>query len=149
LLLKLAVKPPDPQVLTDRINHSRQTLRIRRQQPLTRGYHDPVIFNRARQEAEALFNPTRSSNESSFQGRPQTSPDQPARKPRILSALSMTVRREQGQTPGSSEERVTTEIPKSQFARIRAWVKYGMTVAQVAGIYGVGIDAIERILDQA
>jgi len=37
----------------------------------------------------------------------------------------------------------------SQFARIRTWVEYGMTTAQVAAIYGVGIEVIERILNQA
>jgi hypothetical protein len=44
-------------------------------------------------------------------------------------------------------ERPSPEIPKSQFARIRAWVKYGMTTAQVAAVYGVAVDAIERILN--
>jgi transposase len=33
--------------------------------------------------------------------------------------------------------------------RIRTLVKYGMTAAQVAGIYGVAIDVIERILRKA
>jgi hypothetical protein len=42
-----------------------------------------------------------------------------------------------------------TEIPTSQFARIRAWVEYGMTTAQVAAVYGVAVGAIERILRQA
>jgi len=43
---------------------------------------------------------------------------------------------------------MTREIPQSEFARIRAWMKYGMTVAQVAGVYGVAVGAIERILRQ-
>jgi hypothetical protein len=30
--------------------------------------------------------------------------------------------------------------------RIRAWVKYGMTAAQVAQVYGVAVSEIERIL---
>jgi hypothetical protein len=72
-----------------------------------------------------------------------------ARKPRILSALPPSpVRGEQGETPVSSEERMTTEIPRSQFARIRAGVEYGMTAAQVAAVYGVAVGAIERILRQ-
>jgi hypothetical protein len=41
------------------------------------------------------------------------------------------------------------EIPPAQFARIRAWVKYGMTVAQVAGVYGAAVGEIERILGKA
>ena len=41
------------------------------------------------------------------------------------------------------------EISSSQLARIHTWVKYGMTAAQVAGVYGVAVDVIERILRQA
>jgi len=41
------------------------------------------------------------------------------------------------------------EIPPSQFARIRTLAKYGMTVAQVAQVYGVAVGEIERILDSA
>jgi len=50
------------------------------------------------------------------------------------------------QSPSRVRASVTPEIPSAQFARIRAWAKYGMTAAQVAGIYGVAIDVIERIL---
>jgi hypothetical protein len=53
------------------------------------------------------------------------------------------------EAPARSEERMTTEIPISKFARIRAWVEYGMTAAQVAAVYGVAVGAIERILRQA
>jgi hypothetical protein len=38
------------------------------------------------------------------------------------------------------------EIPRSQFRRIRTLVKYGMTVAQVAKVYGVATDEIARIV---
>jgi len=37
----------------------------------------------------------------------------------------------------------------SQFARIRTWVKYGMTVSQVAQVYKVTVEEIERILRKA
>jgi hypothetical protein len=40
------------------------------------------------------------------------------------------------------------KIPRSQFVRIRM-VKYGMTVAQVAKVYGVDAGEIARILRQA
>ena len=40
-------------------------------------------------------------------------------------------------------------IPASQVARIRVWVKYGMTVSQVAEVFGVPAGEIERILRQA
>jgi hypothetical protein len=41
------------------------------------------------------------------------------------------------------------EIPRSQFSRIGALARYGMTVAQVAQVYGVAVGEIERILRQA
>jgi hypothetical protein len=34
----------------------------------------------------------------------------------------------------------TPKIPRSHFPRIRGWVKYGMTVGQVAEHYGAQID---------
>ena len=40
-------------------------------------------------------------------------------------------------TPVSPEEQVGPEIPASKFAHIRTLVKYGMTVSQVAEVYGV------------
>src|SRR5215469_2795098 len=103
----------------------------------------------ARQEAEALFTP-----KSQITERPLSSatvpPSEPSpRKPRILRALPpASSRHDQAEAPARAEERLTTEIPTLQWARIRAWVEYGMTVAQVAAIYGVAVDVIERILRQ-
>jgi hypothetical protein len=48
--------------------------------------------------------------------------------------LRQTVRREAG------------TIPAPQFGRIRALTSYGMTQAQVAELYGVSVDEIERIV---
>jgi hypothetical protein len=74
-------------------------------------------------------------------GRPRLSSRQ------MLKASSPAlVRHEESEAPVAFGERITPEIPSSQFARIRAWVKYGMTTAQVAGVYGVAVDVIERIL---
>jgi len=42
--------------------------------------------------------------------------------------------------------RETRTIPASQFGRIRALTNYGMTQAQVADLYGVSVDEIERIV---
>jgi hypothetical protein len=58
-------------------------------------------------------------------------------------------RQDQAGAPASSKDRITSEIPVSQFARIRAWVKYGMTISEVAEVYGVAVDVIERIVRQA
>jgi hypothetical protein len=51
--------------------------------------------------------------------------------------------------PVSAEQQITTVIPRAHFARVRGWVKYGMTVAQVAKVYGADVDEIERILRKA
>jgi hypothetical protein len=37
------------------------------------------------------------------------------------------------------------EIPGAQLARMRALVKYGMTIAQVAAVYGVAVGDIQHI----
>jgi len=42
--------------------------------------------------------------------------------------------------------RETREIPASQFGRVRTLTKYGMTRAQVAELYGVIVDEIEKII---
>ena len=44
--------------------------------------------------------------------------------------------------------REAREIPASQFGRVRALTKYGMTRAQVAELYGVTVDEIERIISR-
>ena len=45
--------------------------------------------------------------------------------------------------------REAPDIPPSQFGRIRALTNYGMTRAQVAKLYGVDTDAIDRIVGPA
>jgi len=40
-------------------------------------------------------------------------------------------------------------IPPAYFARIRSWVKYGMTLAQVAEVYKVPVDEIARIFGKS
>ena len=42
-----------------------------------------------------------------------------------------------------------TVIPAGHVARIHTWVKYGMTVPQVAAIYGAEVDEVARILGKA
>ena len=42
--------------------------------------------------------------------------------------------------------REAREIPVSQFGRVRALTNYGMTRAQVAELYGVIVDEIEKII---
>jgi hypothetical protein len=122
-------------------------LNSQEQQHSVRG-DDRERMTSARQAAEALFTPKWQVTEQPVAD--SVPPAEPsARKPRILSALPPApVCREQGDAPTISEERMTTEIPRSQFARIRVWTEYGMTAAQVAAVYGVAVGAIERILRQ-
>ena len=99
---------------------------------------------RARQAAEALFATRR-------QVTPQSVSDSVplARKPRVLRALAPApVSPEERKPPIGSERRIAPEILSSQFVRIRAWVKHGMSAAEVAAVYGVAVDVIERILAQ-
>ena len=95
---------------------------------------------------EALFTTKRQITKQSVSNS-LPSVDQSVRKPRIPKASSPAlVHYEESEAPLASGERITPEIRSSQFVRIRAWVKYGMTAAQVARVYGVAIDVIERIL---
>ena len=120
---------------------------------------DREKIDRARKNAEDLFKP-----------RPQHGPvdatapaedsvpsteSQPRRQPRIFSvppAVPMKAAEVEPPTepkptrPQRTVRRETRTIPASQFGRIRALTSYGMTQAQVADLYGVGVDEIERIV---
>jgi hypothetical protein len=101
-------------------------------------------ITRARQAAEALF----TTRPQAQQSGPDSVPSE--REPRVLRAIApVTVHSEERKSVIESEQRITLEIPSSQVARIRAWVKYGMSAAQVAAVYGVAVDVIEHILAQA
>jgi len=96
----------------------------------------------ARQAAEALFTKPQVGMPSVSQVGPTA-----ARKLRVLPMISPLV----PVLPDESQTAIAlsppaVEIPRSQLARIRAWVKYGMTIAQVAQVYGVAVAEIERIL---
>ena len=121
---------------------------LNRQQPHPRG-DDHERITRARQKAEALFTSKPPVSGPSVPASPPA--DQSLRKPRVLRTISPVapVRHEELETPVNPEPHTTPEIPASDFARIRTWVKYGMTVSQVAKVYGVVAGEIERILHQA
>jgi hypothetical protein len=90
--------------------------------------------------AEALFTP-KQPTERGIAGAAK-----PARKPRVLPSLpNGSVSQEE--MPTISPKPVTpVKITRSQFARIRTLVRYGMTARQVAEVYGVAVGEIERIL---
>ena len=60
-----------------------------------------------------------------------------------------SVRRDDVETPVIPEPQATRAIARPQFARIRTLIKYGMTVAQVAEVYGAAVSEVERILRKA
>jgi hypothetical protein len=119
----------------------------------TRQYQQPrgddrERISKARQAAEALFTLKSPVNGSSDRDSPPAA--QSARKPRVLAIAPVaSVRHGDIETPVIPEPQATREIARSQFARIRTLVKYGMTVAQVAGVYGTAVGEIERILPKA
>jgi hypothetical protein len=43
----------------------------------------------------------------------------------------------------------TPLISPAHFARIRTWMTYGMTIAEVAAVYGLAVDELARILRNA
>ena len=109
---------------------------------------DRQQITRAREAAEALFRPKRQVIEPSV---PETPPAaaSSARKPRVLAIASPAPVHVERQAPVSVKQRMTPEIPRSQFDRVRTWVKYGMTAPQVAEGCGVAIGEVERILRKA
>jgi hypothetical protein len=132
------------------ITISEQILLSRQQQIKPRG-DDREQITRARQAAEALF--TSKPPPVSTQAVPKslTPTDRSTRKPRVLPILppGAPVRHEERKMSAASEPQTMREIPRSQFGRIRTLVKYGMSVAQVAQVYGVSAGEIERILGKA
>jgi hypothetical protein len=110
---------------------------------------DHEEINTARQAAEALFAPKRRVAEPSTPAA-VLSADQTARKPRILSAVRVqpacveAIEAPVNHAPPEPREK----IPASHFARIRTWLKYGMTIPQIAEVYGVTNGDIERILQK-
>jgi hypothetical protein len=111
--------------------------------------HDRARITNARRAAEELFKPKP-------QAPRETAPnalsagEQLPREPRILAiSPAAPIRGSAVETPVSPKQPTMPEIPVSQFAHIRTWVKYGMTVSQVAQVYKVTVEEIERILRKA
>jgi hypothetical protein len=100
---------------------------------------------RARQAAEALFTSKPAITKPAVTESASPSPTE--RKPRVLQMIPRPAKSDEEVkatvTPGSQP---TPQIPRSQFSRIRSWVKYGMSVRQVAEHYGTEIDEIRRII---
>jgi hypothetical protein len=100
----------------------------------------------ARQAAEALFTP---KPEVAEQAVSDPSQSVKARKPRVLPILPPApIRQQTVEAPVTSEPATAPDISAKKAAHVRTLVKYGMTVSQVADLYGVPVETIERILQK-
>jgi hypothetical protein len=119
---------------------------------------DRETVNRARQNAEDLFKPrqqtVRADVPTSAPDAPSSAENPPRRQPRIFAippqmptsvakVEALTGQKQVGRRAAIRRE--TREIPASQHGRVRALTSYGMTREQVAEIYGVTVEEIERV----
>jgi hypothetical protein len=120
--------------------------------------NDRERINRTRQNAEDLFKPkqqpTREDVPTSAPNDASLAEHQPRRQPRIFTirpvAPMNTTKVEPAavakQARAAATRRETRQIPVSQFGRVRTLTEYGMTRVQVAELYGVTVDEIDRII---
>ena len=124
--------------------------------------NDRERSNITRQNAEDLFKPkpqtTRADVPMSAPNDASSAETQPRRQPRIfaippavpISAAKVEPAAEPKQIRRkATTKRETRKIPVFQFGRVRTLTSYGMTRAQVAELYGVTVDEIERIIRRA
>ena len=99
----------------------------------------------AREAAEALF---AGSREATTPIREDSAAiGKSARKPRVLPVLLRAAApQEELNKSNSPKHQIKPKIASSELARIRTWLKYGMTLRQVAEMYGVDVEEIESIL---
>ena len=124
---------------------------------------DREKIDKARQNAEDLFKPRPRSRPADVKAAATensvpSAEHQPRRQPRIFRIPPVVpMRAAKGEALVEAKpvrqqrtvRRETGSIPASQFGRVRALASYGMTPAQVAEYYGVGVDEIERIIRQS
>ena len=102
---------------------------------------------RARRAAEALFTP---KQEIAEQPVPSATQEPKSRKPRVLPILaSAPIRQEVADASVSPESPTIPEIPIKKPAHLRTLVKYGMSISQVADLYGVPVETIRAMLQKA
>ena len=122
--------------------------------------NDRERISRVRQVAEDLFKPRQQTIRPDVPTGPDSAPSaehQPRRKPRIFATLPQRPTNVAKAAPPAEPKqmwqtaairREIHEIPASQQGRVRALTNYGMTREQVAEIYGVTVDEIERIMSR-
>jgi hypothetical protein len=111
---------------------------------------DRERITRARQAAEALFTVKPPVSVPSVA---DAAADQSSRKPRVLRVTSPPPTGVEEPKASVSLEPLepasTPSISPAHFARIRTWMRYGMTIAEVAAVYGLAVDELARILRSA
>lgn len=116
--------------------------------------NDRERVNRARQAAEALFAPKpRADDAPVLPARPATErrlPVAPRASPPPDVPNEPAIPRERGAAIATTRNRnqnsADRNIPAAHIARIRTWLRYGMKISEVAKVYGVEIEDIERVL---
>jgi hypothetical protein len=106
---------------------------------------DRERITRARQAAEALF---AAKPPVSVPSVADAAADQSPRKPRVLRVTSPPST-DVAEVKASLEPASTPPISPAHFARIRTWMRYGMTIAEVAAVYGLAVDELARLLRNA
>ena len=96
---------------------------------------------RARQAAEALFAPKSPARENPV--------DPSAQRRHVLPTAQPPAQHEAIRAPANPQPASSKAIAATDLPRIRIWMKYGMTIAQVAAVYGVDVGEIERVLRKA
>jgi len=99
-----------------------------------------------RQAAEALFTPKPPALK-----RPEVAAESSAspqfRQPRVLGISAPQPRRQEDVEPLRPAPATTQKrIADTEAARVKTWVKYGMTIPQVAKVYGVTLMEVQRVL---
>ena len=114
--------------------------------------------SRVRQAAEDLFKPTRQPPPAELptpvSNTVSSVAQQPRRQPRIFTVPPRAPVSAQVEIPVDPKpirrkavtRSETGSVPASQAGRVRALTSYGMTPAQVAELYGVRLEEIERII---
>jgi hypothetical protein len=121
--------------------------------------NDRERIDRARQAAEDLFKPKQQIDRADLpispsNAAPLAEQPPPRRQPRIFAAPAQvpmvgnaeTITEAGPERRRAATRRATGDVPSSQAGRIRALTSYGMTRTQVAELYGVTVDEIERLI---
>jgi hypothetical protein len=116
------------------------------------GRGDRERIDGARQAAEDLFRPKRNvtpvAKVTPSPNPPATSEEQPPRRPRIIPIQPVTRANLGADEPPKAvvQQRIPMpQIPESHVGRVQALTSYGMTPRQVAELYNVPINEVERV----